>query len=88
MKTQKTNRLQNYELTKLHGLLNAMEVKTDFEYLSFSRIYTGQQINYPTNEKEADIFIKDRVRILLEQDMKSLIVQAKNILFTDLDILA
>lgn len=87
MKSQKTNRLQNYELSKLRTILDHMELITDFKYINFSQIYTGEKFNYPTNEEEADKFVKDRIRLLIWQDMRNEIQQVKKILFTDFDML-
>lgn len=39
---------------------------TRLEHANFSQIYTGQTFNYPTNEKEADEFVKQRVKLYNE----------------------
>lgn len=88
MKSQKTNRLQNYELSALRSLINSLENKLSSDYLNFSKIYTGEKFLYPTNEEEADIFIKDRIRLPISQDANDLLQRIKKILLTDFDLLA
>lgn len=87
MKSKKTNRLQNYELSELRSLLYGLSNRTDFEFINFSRIYTGEAFKYPTNEQEADIFIKDRIRLYIQSNSQT-IDKVSKILFTDFDCLA
>jgi hypothetical protein len=83
MKAKFQNRLNLKEISELRARCNSIRRSTDLEYLNFKLIRPTDGVQYPKNETEADLFVKDRIRILFSTNISQALDMIETILFTD-----